>query len=83
MAISKETQAKINMARKDGYSDAEIFNHLKTSPKYKNRFTMAKKDGYTEGEISLSRSNSLNRRSMRSRHFWQTLAQAWMMYLAV
>lgn len=52
MAISKETQAKINMARKDGYSDAEIFNHLKTSPKYKNRFTMAKKDGYTEGDIA-------------------------------
>ena len=52
MAISKETQAKINMARKDGYSDAEIFAHLKNSPKYKNRFTMAKKDGYTEGDIA-------------------------------
>ena len=52
MAISKETQAKINMARKDGYSDAEIFNHLKTNPKYKNRFTMAKKDGYTDGDIA-------------------------------
>lgn len=52
MAISKETQAKINMARKDGYSDAEIFAHLKNSPKYKNRFTMAKKDGYSEGDIA-------------------------------
>lgn len=52
MAISKETQAKINMARKDGYSDAEIFAHLKNSPKYKNRFTMAKKDGYSDGDIA-------------------------------
>ena len=52
MAISKETQAQINMARKDGYSDAEIFAHLKNSPKYKNRFTMAKKDGYSEGDIA-------------------------------
>lgn len=52
MAISKETQARIKAAQLAGYSDAEIFAHLKNSPKYKNRFTMAKKDGYTEGDIA-------------------------------
>ena len=48
---SKETQAKIQAARNDGYSDAEIYQQM-TVGKSKNQINMMKKDGYSDSDIA-------------------------------
>lgn len=52
MANQNEMQVKIDKARNEGYSDTEIFNFLKTSPKYAEKFSTAAKEGYSSSEIA-------------------------------
>lgn len=50
--MSSETIAKIAAAKKDGYKDSEIWNHMIRDPKYANGIRKARADGYTQDEIA-------------------------------
>jgi hypothetical protein len=42
----------VKKAKESGYSDQEIFDYLKTNPKYTEKFIKAKESGYSDQEIS-------------------------------
>ena len=44
--------AKVAAAKKEGYTDQEIFNYLANSEKHSAKIAAAKKEGYTEAEIA-------------------------------
>lgn len=50
--MSSETIAKIAAAKKDGYKDSEIWNHMIRDPKYANGIRQARADGYSQDEIA-------------------------------